>query len=253
VPLAFFLLLSISAQGAPPTETREGGLFSDLLHDQGVIWSSPARIRARDLTWLLPLGGATAALIATDATTESKLSSDPGLLRASRDVSYGGEAYSTFGAAGLLFLGGAVFKSDRERHAGQHAVEAMADAVVVVELLKLATGRQRPLVGTGQGLFFKGGNSFPSGHSILAWSLASELGGEYENPAIRVSVFAYATVVAVSRFTGRNHFASDVFVGSSLGYLIGHFVSGEHRPRRPGSLEVSPLLSRRTAGIAVSF
>jgi membrane-associated phospholipid phosphatase len=129
----------------------------------------------------------------------------------------------------------------------------MADAVVVVELLKLAAGRERPLTGSQQGLFFKGGNSFPSGHSILAWSLAAELAGEYENPAVRVTAFTYATAVAVSRFTGRNHFASDVLVGSTLGFLIGHFVSGEHRPRRAPGPEVSAFVSGRSAVLRVGF
>ena len=146
----FLLSISMGAEDLPPPKVSERGLFGDILHDQGVIWTSPARIRTRDLAWLVPLGGATAALLATDASLESKLSNDPSLLRASRDVSYAGLEYSTFGAGGLLYLGGAVFKSDWEKHAGQHAIEAMADASVVVEILKLATGRERPLRGSQQ-------------------------------------------------------------------------------------------------------
>jgi membrane-associated phospholipid phosphatase len=220
------------------------------------MWTSPARIHGKDLAWLLPLGGATAALIATDASTAAKVSNDPGQLHTSRVISYGGEAYSTFGAAGLLYLGGAAFKSDHARHAGQHAIEAMVDAVVVVEVLKLL-GRERPLVGDGQGRFFKGGNSFPSGHSILAWSLAAEVAGEYPNPLVKVGVFAYASAVAASRFTGRSHFASDVLVGSSLGYLIGHFVAKEHHPQerppiRSAHFQLTPFVSGRGVGVALS-
>jgi membrane-associated phospholipid phosphatase len=238
----------------PPPPHR--GFFGDLVHDEAVMWTSPARIRAKDLAWLLPLGGATAALIATDASTAAKVSNDPSQLHTSRVISYGGEAYSTFGAAGFLFLGGAAFKDDHARHVGQYAIEAGVDAVVVVEVLKLL-GRERPLVGDGQGRFFKGGNSFPSGHAILAWSLAGVAAGEYPHPLVKVVAFSYATAISVARFTGRSHFGSDVLVGSSLGYMIGHFVVKEHHPQehpaRPSAhFELTPFVSGRGVGVALN-
>src|SRR5712691_11372200 len=37
-----------------------------ILHDQFGMWTSPTRLRFTDATWLVPLGGFTAALLATD-------------------------------------------------------------------------------------------------------------------------------------------------------------------------------------------
>src|SRR5277367_4711027 len=41
------------------------GHFQDFLQDQKQIWSSPARVRFSDATWLVPLGGVAAGLFAT--------------------------------------------------------------------------------------------------------------------------------------------------------------------------------------------
>jgi hypothetical protein len=40
-----------------------------------------------------------------------------------------------------------------------------------------------------------------------------------------------ATAVSISRYTGRNHFLSDVLVGSALGYGIGRYVYKTHHDR----------------------
>jgi hypothetical protein len=243
--------LSLLCASGFASEPGDRGFLSDLLHDQAAIWTSPAHIRADDLPWLLPLAGATAALLATDATTAAKVSNDPNSIHTSHVIADAGSGYAVFGASGLLFLGGAAFKSPHEKSAGAHAIEALLDVSVLSEVLKLSTVRQRPLEGNHQGDFFKGGSSFPSGHSIDAWALAAVVAGEYDHPLVKVGAFTYATAVAVSRFTGRDHFASDVLVGSSLGYLVGHFVEKEHHPRAPrtASFQIEPEISGRSFGI----
>jgi len=37
-----------------------------------------------------------------------------------------------------------------------------------------------------------------------------------------------ATAVSLSRMTSQRHYASDVLVGSAIGYLIGNFVMRHH-------------------------
>jgi membrane-associated phospholipid phosphatase len=46
-----------------------------------------------------------------------------------------------------------------------------------------------------------------------------------------VVVLAYglATAIGASRFTARQHFASDVVAGGAMGWFIGRYVSGRHR------------------------
>jgi len=49
----------------------------------------------------------------------------------------------------------------------------MVDGLIVVEVLKTLSGRNRPDSEQDKGKFFSGGRSFPSGHAMASWSLAS--------------------------------------------------------------------------------
>src|SRR5262249_61019831 len=121
--------------------------------------------------------------------------------------------------------------------------EALIHSAIVVTGLKLATGRKRPDQGRGDGRFWGGGTSFPSGHAIGIWSLATVLAEEYrDRPAWRIGAYGLATVGSLSRVTGRNHFPSDVLIGSTLGYLIGRYVVRHHSrsPRGVAPAAASP-------------
>ncbi len=89
--------------------------------------------------------------------------------------------------------------------------------------------RQRPLDGNGNGNFFQGGSSFPSGHATVSWALASVVAHEYnENVWYPIAAYGLASLVSFSRLSGQNHFPSDVFVGSALGWFTGRYVFKTH-------------------------
>lgn len=62
--------------------------------------------------------------------------------------------------------------------------------------------------------------SFPSGHSITAFSVAVCLGLFY--PSLISGLLFCAVSVAISRLILGMHFLSDVVVGSSIGALLGY-------------------------------
>src|SRR5206468_8999003 len=82
--------------------------------------------------------------------------------------------------------------------------------------------------GNGHGAFFRGGNSFPSEHSILAWSAAGVFAHEYPGPLTKLFAYGLASAVTLTRVTSNQHFASDAFVGSALGWYIGRQVYRAH-------------------------
>jgi membrane-associated phospholipid phosphatase len=110
------------------------------------------------------------------------------------------------------------------------ATEALIDSNLVVGGLKMVSQRQRPPIDNSSGEFFDGGHSFPSGHAANAWSVATVIACEYgqNRPLVRFGAYTLATVVSISRFTGRNHFLSDVLIGSAIGYGIGRYVYHQH-------------------------
>ncbi len=210
----------------PSLEKR---FFVNILADQRAIWTSPFHLRGSDAKWLAPLGLSTVALIATDRRTSGELvehGDNLNLLRISRDVSRLGSVYSTAGIAGAMYLSGRATHNERLRETGLLAGEALIDGELLGRALKTASQRQRPSVDHSSGEFFDGGSSFPSGHAISAWSLATVIAQEYghRRPLVQIGAYGLATAVSLSRFTGRNHFLSDVLVGSAMGYGIGRYV-----------------------------
>ena len=213
---------------APPP-SLEKRFFKNLVRDQGAIFTAPFRLRSKDAGWLAPFGATTAALIATDRRTAGALSDNAAQRRVSNTVSYFGSTYGTGAVAGGFYLYGRIKGDARARETGLLAAEALIDSGIWVAVLKTATQRTRPLEGDRRGRFFTGGDSFPSGHSAAAWSLATIVAHEYsDKPFIKYSAYGLATAVSVSRFTGRKHFLSDALVGSLIGYGIGRYVYRAH-------------------------
>jgi hypothetical protein len=213
---------------ASPTPSLEKRFFKNILRDQRAIWTSPLHLGRGDEKWAVPLGLSTAALLATDQETD-EFGHNRGRVSASRDVSLAGSTYSTAGVAAAFYLAGRATGNRRARETGVLGAEALIDGGVVFSVLKNVSQRQRPDHDEGQGEFFEGGHSFPSGHATGAWALATVIANEYKDRrAVQISAYGLATAVSISRFTGRNHFLSDVLVGSAIGYGIGRYVYRTH-------------------------
>jgi len=217
------------------THNRVATLPSALFRDQVGIWTSPAKARFVDATWLVPLGGFAAALLVTDSDMSRSLSNDPDTLRRSRDFSSYGAYSMAGGAAGLYFLG-LLKHNEHQRETGFLSGEAAINALALVEAVKFAAGRQRPLEGNGDGQFWKSGRSFPSEHAAGAWAIAGIVAHEYPSPFMKFISYGMATAVSATRITGKQHFPSDVLIGAALGYLTSEYVYRKHHNELlPGS------------------
>jgi membrane-associated phospholipid phosphatase len=236
----------------------ESEFFKNILRDQKAIWTSPVHLRAKDLRWLVPLGLGTASLIATDQQTGDEIAESDKPLHASRVISYAGSSYGTGAIAAGFYLIGRVTHNDRARETGLLAGEALIDSAIVATSVKAITQRTRPTGGLSRSDFFDGGSSFPSGHSIQAWTLATIIANEYhDKPAVQIAAYGIASAVSVARFTGRNHYLSDVLIGGAMGYGIGRYVYRTHHRKATssggGEEEESVVRSRRWPAIAPDY
>jgi len=89
-----------------------------------------------------------------------------------------------------------------------------------------------------KGGFWKGGNSFPSGHATSSFSVATVFAYEYrDHIAVPITAYALASAVSVSRLSARQHWFSDIFVGGATGFLLGRYVYKKHHdPELPAVL-----------------
>jgi membrane-associated phospholipid phosphatase len=239
-----------------------GKLLANTLLDQKEIWTSPFHMRRQDATWWVGVAGVTAALIATDHRTINTFENSQGQVSWGNNISRIGASYTLLPVV-AGFYGYGVLKDDpKPREVGVLGGEALLDSLIVVEVLKTAAGRNRPDTPTNPGHFFKGGDSFPSGHAIESWALASVIAHEYGHGSkvVPVVVYSLAGVVSAARFTAQRHFASDIVVGGAMGWFLGRYVYQTHmdhaihrhlaaRPRITPELDPS----QRLYGLALTF
>jgi membrane-associated phospholipid phosphatase len=212
----------------------EKGLPLAILKDQVTIWTGPVRIRAYDLFWLLPLGAATGVTLATDTDTMRVVSHNRSFNKDSVNAS-NALLGSELAIPVALYGFGLAKGNTQARETGILGGEALADSVVLDQVTKIIFRRERPLYNNAAGGFFssKAGNnnSFPSSHSMLAWSVAGVVAGEYPSKWVQVCVYSLASSVSVMRVLGQEHFPTDVLAGGAAGWLIGHYVFKKHSPR----------------------
>ncbi|MCU1242327.1 MAG: hypothetical protein JWO71_3053 [Candidatus Acidoferrum typicum] len=211
-------------------------LLKNIAEDQKALWIGPKNLHWADADWLVPMGGAAAAMFATDSTYSRHLSNSPNRIKYSNDISNYGLA-SMIGIGGGLYLWGHLTHDDHKIETGILAGEAAIDTLAPVYALKYAFGRERPLQDNYRGGFGQGGVSFPSQHAAAVWSIASVIAHEYPGPLTSLFVYGLASAVSASRITGKQHFPSDVLVGSAIGWFEGMYVYRKHHDPRIGGGE----------------
>jgi uncharacterized membrane protein len=204
-------------------------LGANVLLDQADIWTSPLRINRHNVGWWLGFAGVTAGLIASDNWTSKQLENSPGQVRWGGRISKVGASYTLIPLV-FGFYGYGAWKDDpKARETGILGAEALIDALVVVQGMKLVARRKRPDAECCQGDFFSGGTSFPSGHSMESWALASVIAHEYNHYKFApILAYSLATVVSAARFAGQKHYASDIVLGAGVGWFIGRYVYQTH-------------------------
>src|SRR6202171_1798569 len=75
-------------------------LLKNIAEDQKALWIGPKNLRWVDADWLVPMGGAAAAMFATDSTYSRHLSNSPNRIKYSKDL-------SNYGLASMVALAAA--------------------------------------------------------------------------------------------------------------------------------------------------
>jgi hypothetical protein len=165
--------------------------------------------------------------LASDTAIEKHVPTNPATVSHAVTASNAGLA-ALVGVGGGMFLWGHLAGNDEERETGLLSGEAAINAVADTELFKYIFGRERPFRGDEKGRFFQGGTSFPSEHAAASWAIASVIAHEYPGPLTELLAYGAAGGVSAARVIGHQHFATDVLVGSALGWYMGRQVFRAH-------------------------
>lgn len=130
-------------------------------------------------------------------------------------------------APGLMMLGMDLCKmKSKSNFVNQAAIGAKSVGLVLVlvNALKYTTSITRP-DGSAD-------NSFPSGHTAVAFTLAEMLHQEFKDrPLVSVAGYAIATAVGGMRLLNDKHWYSDVWVGAGIGMAATKLIYATHRYR----------------------
>ena len=203
-------------------------LFLNIVLDQEEIFTSPLHInRHNALEWLVPMA-VTGGLIASDTHITNAFENSRGQVRWGGRVSNIGASYTLIPIVAGSYVYGAWRDNAKAREIGVLGTESLLDSLIVAGILKEAFRRNRPDE-KNPGDFWGGGTSFPSGHSIQVWSIASLLAHEYKHKKIiGITAYSLAGIVSASRVAAQKHFAADVFAGGTMGWFIGRYVYETH-------------------------
>jgi membrane-associated phospholipid phosphatase len=134
---------------------------------------------------------------------------------------------------GGLYGVGLARKSAYSQKTALFSGEAVLDVTVLQVVMKIVTHRSRPsdIAPTGDfsDTFFQrrrlAASSFPSGHTLDAFAIATVLSRRYPTHHwVPWLAYGAAGIIGFSRITLQSHFPSDVFVGAALGYSVSRYV-----------------------------
>ena len=209
-------------------------LPTNVLDDQRAMWLFPVQL-AHGHHWLptISIIGLTAGLIVADPH-------DAPYFRRSRTYIDFNNSFSKIAtdaelaaAPTFLYLTGLAIKDPYAQKTALFAGEAAADGMVFYGIAQAATHRQRPIEippdGNFSDTFWDGhkaiiSNSFPSGHAIEAFGIATVIARRYRKHRwVPWVAYGAAAVISFSRITIQSHFPSDVFLGAAIGYTVARY------------------------------
>jgi membrane-associated phospholipid phosphatase len=209
-------------------------LFHNWADDQKQIWTFPARlVQGQSLVPTAAVLGVTAGLVVADPH-ESGYFRNTQTFNGFRNILNGNATAIGMGAVpASLYIIGRFRKDSKMQRTALFGGEALADIAVVQTVLKDIGRRVKPSRYPASGWFssqgsptsyLRGNGSFPSGHSMAAFAVATVVARQYRNHRwVPYVAYGLASVVGFSRLTLNVHFLSDIFMGGALGYSISRF------------------------------
>lgn len=144
---------------------------------------------------------------------------------------------------------------DHDQRARDTAMDSVSASIIaggiIAPVLKLVAGRYRPSQ-TRQTFHFRPFSlhqSFPSGHTVQAFAIATVIASHYRAWWEQALAYGSASLVGVARIQQNAHFTSDVVAGAAIGWAVARAVV--HRHTLPDGYTLAPWVGNG-AGLLVT-
>ncbi len=266
IVVSFILILAIA--GLSPAQASSS-LQDILSEDLKQLTQAPVnffRLARSPVSWegaewktAGALAGTTLALMLFDGSTQDFFQANRSGVteNVSRLVKPLGEGSTTLPFLGGLYIYGLLDNNEKARQTALIATESFFVAGLFSEIVKFTFQRHRPSSGSspfsfdGPGLPRKH-QSFSSGHACVAFAVATVIAEQYSNyPFIRGTAYTLATLTALSRVHDNDHWVSDAFFGSALGYFTSRSIMKLHQGEENDNLRLT--ISPKNIKISISL
>ena len=228
---AALVFLLAGAYGQPSTISDTNTNWDNFTYDLGNIFKGIGYSYSRPLHWQgkqwatfggLMVGTAIIYLV-DDPTSEYFIGIKEDVPQFIRE--YGKEYASpqyNYMLTGAVYLTGLFTKDPKLRRTGVLLISSATSTGLLQQILKSAVGRARPATELGKDTFNplwgggKGFHSFPSGHTILAFTNAYAIAKQFKNPWVKAGIYTLGLVPGISRLWEGKHWLSDVAFSVAL-------------------------------------
>jgi membrane-associated phospholipid phosphatase len=212
---------------AETAEVETGWTAGQILEGAAYALAVPLQLKASDLLVLAPATVGTAVAVHYDVPAQEWIHGDlPDPMLGGRRLSYYGsylgEGYVSVGVFGAMGVVGLLDHDRRVQRTCLEGLEAVLATGVTTRILKLAVREPRPSDAPTVQVFspnWRHSDSFPSGHTSVAFASATVLSGEY--PGLTPLFYALASYVGIARVQQNTHWVSDVVAGAAIGWASG--------------------------------
>ena len=223
-----------SSAAAPASRDVSASLLpANFLRDQENLWLFPRQL-ARRQNWgpTVTVVAATLALLSADPHVQPYFAHTTAFRGFDRVFSSRITGVETLAVPAAFYTIGLKRHDSYMQKTALFAGEAVADAEVLRAVMNSLSNRWRPQDVFNRrsysDTFFHNashvGSSFPSGHTIVAVTIATVIARRYRSHRwVPWAAYGLAGTIGLSRISLRAHFPSDVFLGTVLGYAIARF------------------------------
>jgi len=230
-----------SAAGISGGQTAVGTVVGDagsVVWLAGRVFSAPARWDMKDAAAgcgvLIVAGGS--SLLDTRILSAADRNRKAAYDRLDDVFTQYGDGLTIALASGACYGAGLLLDEHWLRETALLAGTATLFSGAVSTIVKVTVGRARPYTGLNNHTFrhFTSSEdylSFPSGHSVVAFSVSTVLSERIGNPWATAALYTAATLTAASRIYSRDHWFSDTVFGGIVASAIAHTVVQEYEAR----------------------
>jgi len=250
------------AQEAGGENKLDRAFFGRFKHDFTGVITAPAKWSRSDLLTLAAVSGTGLLLMAYDQKIQDWVQSQRtgSSASASSIFTIFGNGAFLLGLSAAIYTAGEIGHDDGLRKTALLSLESLTTAGLLAWTMKFVFGRARPYSGESSHSFtpFTLAHhhfSFPSGHATAAFSVATTIALRSKSLFVDIAAYSLACLAGISRSHDNYHWASDIFVGSVLGYFVARKIVDLNRPgsKKTISLGFQNFRGRQAITLSIGF